>query len=68
MPADDRPEDKFGKLAEQRNPGIVHEFMHFLAHQRKWWLWPIVAVLLLAGLLVVLGGGGGISIFIYTLF
>jgi hypothetical protein len=57
----------FEQLATQAQPGIVREFIEFLAHNKKWWLTPIIIVLLLVGLLVVLGGTGAAP-FIYTLF
>jgi hypothetical protein len=53
--------------AQQAHRGIVGEFADFLLHNKKWWLTPIVLVLLLVGLLVVLGGTGAAP-FIYTLF
>jgi len=40
----------------------------FLKERRKWWLLPIVSILLLLGLLMVLTGGSVIAPFIYTLF
>ena len=59
--------EEFDRLAEDKNPRIVREFRDFLAHNKKWWLGPIVAALLLLGLLVLLGGSGAAP-FIYTLF
>ena len=47
--------------------GIVKEFWDFLKVRKKWWLLPIILVLLLVGLLIVLGGTG-VAPFIYTLF
>lgn len=40
----------------------------FLRVRKKWWLAPIVIVLLLLGLLIVLTQGSAIAPFIYTLF
>ena len=47
--------------------GIVTEFWHFLSHTKKWWLLPIVAILLVFGALVFLSGTAAAP-FIYTLF
>lgn len=47
--------------------GTVVEFWQFLKHSKKWWLLPIVAILLLFGLLMVLSGSAAAP-FIYTLF
>ena len=63
----DRQAEEFAEQAEQSQPGIVAEFVDFLLHNKKWWLTPIVLVILLVGLLVVLGGSGAAP-FIYTLF
>ena len=46
-------------------PGLIVEFWEFLCHNRKWWLLPILLVLLLFGILVVLSGTGAAP-FIYT--
>jgi len=54
-------------LAEQKRPGLVGEFWEFLKHNKKWWLLPIILVLLLMGLLVVLSRSAA-EPFIYTLF
>ena len=55
------------RQANQTHRGIVGEFVEFLLHNKKWWLTPIILVLLLVGLLLVLGGTGAAP-FIYTLF
>jgi hypothetical protein len=47
--------------------GIIWEFVGFLLHNKKWWLTPIILVLLFLGLLLVVGGTGAAP-FIYTLF
>jgi hypothetical protein len=46
---------------------MVREMLSFLRQNRKWWLLPIIVVLLLVGLLVVLGATGAAP-FIYTIF
>lgn len=58
---------EFSREAEAAQPGIVREFVDFLLHNKKWWLAPIIVLLLLVGLLVVLAGTGAAP-FIYTLF
>jgi len=57
----------FEQQAEQPQPGLVREFWDFLRLNRKWWLTPIIVVLLLVGLVLILGGTG-LAPFIYTLF
>jgi competence protein ComGC len=40
----------------------------FLKEWKKWWLLPMVIVLLLFGVLIVLTSGSAVAPFIYTLF
>ena len=40
----------------------------FLKERKKWWLLPMVLVLLLFGVLIVLTSGSAVAPFIYTLF
>jgi hypothetical protein len=57
----------FEREAGAPQQGIVREFLDFLLHNKKWWLTPIILVLLAVGVLIVLGGTGAAP-FIYTLF
>ena len=47
---------------------IILEFWDFLKTSKKWWLAPIVLIMLLMGLLIVLTEGSAVAPFIYTLF
>lgn len=40
----------------------------FMRERKKYWLAPVISVLLLLGLLIVFGGGSAVAPFIYTLF
>ena len=53
---------KSGKLQ------ILGELWAFMRVRKKWWLGPIVFVLLLLGLLLVFTQGSALAPFIYTLF
>lgn len=65
---DAHPNDKaFAEYASQPRIGFFREFLDFLLHSKKWWLAPIIVVLLVIGLLAVLSGTGAAP-FIYTLF
>jgi uncharacterized protein DUF5989 len=55
------------QLSEDRGPGVMGELWAFITHNKKWWLTPILLMLLLLGVLIVLGGTGAAP-FIYTLF
>lgn len=47
---------------------VLREFFTFLMQEKKYWLAPIVLVLLLFGLLLVFAQSSAIAPFIYTLF
>ena len=47
---------------------ILGEFWSFLKVRKKWWLTPIVILLVLLGALIVFGQGSALAPFIYTLF
>jgi drug/metabolite transporter superfamily protein YnfA len=66
--SDQAPND-FEKAAREKSSegGILSEFWGFLRENKKWWLLPIVILLLLFGLLIMLSGTG-LAPFIYTLF
>jgi hypothetical protein len=48
--------------------GIFHELWLFMRVRKKFWLGPIMVVLLLLGLLIVFTQGSALAPFIYTLF
>jgi Family of unknown function (DUF5989) len=58
---------EFQAEAEKGRSGLFGEFLAFLQHTKKWWMLPIVVVLLLFGALVLLSGTA-VAPFIYTLF
>ena len=55
------------ELSEARSPGLLGELFAFMAHNKKWWLTPIVLMLLILGALILVGGTGAAP-FIYTIF
>lgn len=63
----DRNDGDFQRLAVQRPRGIVAEFIDFLREEKRWWLAPIVFVLLVISLFIVLTNTA-IGPFIYVLF
>ncbi len=48
--------------------GIVREIWSFLKVRKKWWLLPIIIMLLLVGALLVFAQGSVLAPFIYTVF
>ena len=47
---------------------ILKDLWNFMREWKKYWLVPIIIVMLLFGLLIVFGGGSAVAPFIYTLF
>jgi hypothetical protein len=48
--------------------GILKEFWGFLMERKKWWLLPIIIMLVILGLLIIFTEGSALAPFIYTLF
>lgn len=48
--------------------GVIGELFTFLMKRKKWWLTPIILVLLLVGFLIFLAESSAVAPFIYTLF
>ena len=46
----------------------ISDLWGFLKERKKWWLLPMVLVLLIFGVLIVLTSGSAVAPFIYTLF
>ena len=47
---------------------FLKDLFLFLKERKKFWLAPIIIVLLLIGVLIVIGGSSALAPFIYTLF
>ncbi|HRF88337.1 MAG: hypothetical protein IPN27_12335 [Cellvibrionales bacterium] len=47
---------------------LLKDFAGFMKERKKYWLAPIVIVMLLLGLLIVFAHGSAVAPFIYTLF
>jgi hypothetical protein len=47
---------------------LVREFWMFMKERKKWWLLPIVVVMVLVGALLVFAQGSALAPFIYTIF
>jgi hypothetical protein len=74
MKADDRNRSKsnrnaddFQREADRAPAGLISEFVDFVLHNKKWWMIPIVIVLLVLGLIVALQASG-IGWALYTVF
>ena len=67
MPDTQPAQSEFVTESQAQRTGFVKELFLFLAHNKKWWLLPIVVVLVLLAVLAVLAGTA-VAPFIYTLF
>ena len=47
---------------------LLGEFWAFMRMGKKWWLGPLLVILILMGLLIVLTEGSALAPFIYALF
>jgi Family of unknown function (DUF5989) len=48
--------------------GFLKDLWGFLKNRKKFWLLPIIVVMLMLGTVIVLAGSSAIAPFIYTLF
>ena len=64
--SDNSSSESFSDLP-QETPGLVAEFIEFLRFNKKWWLAPILVIMLLLTLLAFLTASP-VAPFIYTLF
>ncbi|MBN2703131.1 MAG: hypothetical protein JXR23_02875 [Pontiellaceae bacterium] len=58
---------EFLEQAGQKRSNIVREFLDFLRHNKKWWLLPIILILLLMGLFILISGTA-LAPFLYPIF
>ena len=49
-------------------PSLLGELWAFMRVRKKWWLLPIIVVMLLVGLLIAFAQGSALAPFIYTIF
>ena len=49
-------------------PSLLRELWSFMRVRKKWWLLPLVLIMLGVGLLIAFAQGSALAPFIYTLF
>jgi uncharacterized membrane protein YjdF len=54
-------------MAEHK-PRVMAEMFQFLRTQKKYWLAPVIVVMLLLGVILIAAKGSALAPFIYTLF
>jgi len=47
---------------------ILRDLWSFMKERKKFWLAPVILILLLLGILIVFGGSSALAPYIYTLF
>ncbi len=47
---------------------FLKDIWNFLKERKKFWLIPMIIILLLVGILVIFGGSSSVAPFVYTLF
>lgn len=63
----EKPKSKFTEVKPAREKGVLGEFFGLLMENKKYWMLPIILLLLAFGVLVILSGSSAAP-FIYTLF
>jgi hypothetical protein len=61
------PTSEFEKAATSQRAGVLSDFWYFLRSSKKWWLLPVIVILVAFGVLMALSGTA-VAPFIYTLF
>ena len=51
-----------------KNKNLLFELWDFMKVRKKWWLLPIIVMLVLVGILIFFGQSSAVSPFIYALF
>jgi hypothetical protein len=57
----------FERHASEASGSSFGDLIKFLGHTKKWWLTPLILILLLVGVMIILGGTA-LAPFIYPLF
>ena len=51
-----------------RRLGVAGELLSFFARNKRWWLLPVILVVLFSAVLIVLGQTSALAPFVYALF
>ena len=64
---EDKKPSAFEASNEEKEAGLLGEFLAMMKENKKYWLIPLVLILLIFGVLIILGSTAAAP-FIYTLF
>ena len=62
------PRDRSEVESGMSSGGIARELWAYMRQRKKWWLAPILLIMLLTGALLVFAQGSALAPFIYTIF
>lgn len=48
--------------------GLMNELWHYMRERKKWWLLPVIIVMVVLGALLIFAQGSALAPFIYTIF
>jgi len=48
--------------------GLMGELWHYMRERKKWWLLPVILVMVTLGSLLIFAKGSALAPFIYTIF
>jgi len=48
--------------------GLMNELWHYMRERKKWWLLPVIIVMVVLGMLLIFAQGSALAPFIYTIF
>ena len=51
-----------------RSSGLTSQLWAYMRERKKWWLAPVIAVMVLVGALLIFAQGSALAPFIYTIF
>ncbi len=60
--------NNFDPEAHMGSMSLISELWAFMKVRKKWWLLPIIVVMVLVGALLVFAQGSALAPFIYTIF
>jgi hypothetical protein len=59
--------EEFARRGASARPSFLSDYLYFLKNNKKWWMLPLLVLLLAFGALMILATSGAAP-FIYTLF
>lgn len=64
----EEPPQEQTETIDMAKQSLFKEFLAFVKHEKKWWMIPLMVVLLAIGALIIFAAKSGLGPFVYTLF